>query len=115
MMSVILKKTAYTARNIIMYWNIQQITGKVTALCMSQIYAFSILDATTMYFIFFLSDEINYHSQIMWLQRSSILLILEIVFASQLKNTVWTFSNCVSFHLRWHYSDIKIFLVSNKR
>ena len=65
-----------------MYWNIQQITGKVTALCMSQIYAFSILNATTMYFIF-LSDEINYHAQIMWLQRSSFLLIMEIVFASQ--------------------------------
>ena len=30
-----LKKTAYTGRNSIMYWYIQQITGKVTALCMS--------------------------------------------------------------------------------
>ena len=32
---------------------------------------------------FFLSDEINYNAQIMWLQKSSILLIMEIVFASQ--------------------------------
>ena len=46
-------KNAYTGRNSIVYWNIQQITGKVTSLCMSQIYAFSILNATMMYFIFF--------------------------------------------------------------
>ena len=64
-----------------MYWNIQQITGKVTALCMSQIYAFSILNATMMYFIF--SLWWNHHVQIMWLQRSDILLIMEIAFASQ--------------------------------
>ena len=29
------KKTAYSGRNGIMYWNIQQIIGKVTALRMS--------------------------------------------------------------------------------
>jgi len=64
-----------------MYWNIQQITGKVTALRMSQNYAFSMLHETMMYFIF--SLWWNHHVQIMWLQRSDILLIMEIAFASQ--------------------------------
>ena len=88
-----LKKTAYTGRNTIMYWNIQQITGKVTALRMSQNYAFSILHATMMYFIFF---------SVMKSPRTDYVIAKKWYFVNDgncicftVKKTVWTFSSCV--------------------
>ena len=88
------KKTAYTGRNSIMYWTIQQITGMVTAQRMSQNYAFSTLHETMMYFIFF---------SVMKSPRTDYVIAKKWYFVNYghcicftaKKKAVWTFSICV--------------------